>query len=84
MFLEFTKGHWLTMYWDRFQNPPALEMRVMTKDRRDGVELPADVPNMSAYSGKFMWKLLGAWIAMGFRTPKILWGTRRAAPDNER
>ena len=74
MFLEFTNGHWLTMYRNRFRNAPPLEMRVMTKDRRAGVKLPADLPNLSGHSGKFMLKLLAAWIAMGFRTPKITWG----------
>ena len=46
----------------------------MTKDRRAGVELANDVPNLSTHSGKFMFKLLTAWIAMGFRKPKITWG----------
>lgn len=79
MFLEFTKGHWLTMYKNCFQNPPPIEMRVVTKDRRAGVELPADVPNLSSHSGKFMVKLLAAWIAMGFRTPEISWGRPKRA-----
>ena len=74
MFLEFTNGHWLTMYRSRFQSAPPLEMRVMIKDRRAGVELPADLPNLSGHSGKLMLKLLAAWIAMGFRKPKISWG----------
>jgi hypothetical protein len=50
---------------------PSLEMRVMTRDRREGVVLGDDVPNFASHSGKFMWKLLTAWIAMGFRVPKI-------------
>jgi hypothetical protein len=38
MFLDFTKGHWLTMYRNRFPaGAPPIEMRVMTQDRRDGV-----------------------------------------------
>ena len=33
MLLEFTKGHWLTMYRRRFpSNAPPIEMRVMTRD----------------------------------------------------
>jgi hypothetical protein len=75
MFLEFTNGHWLSMYRNRF--PPSVpppEMRTMTKDRRAGVELADDVPNLDTHSGKFMLKLLAAWIAMGFRRPKITWG----------
>jgi hypothetical protein len=46
----------------------------MIKYRRAGVELPADLPNLSGHSGKFMLKLLAAWIAMGFRKPKFSWG----------
>ena len=50
MFLDFTKGHWLTVYRGR---------------------LPNDMPNYAGGSAKFMLKLLGAWIAMGFRRPAI-------------
>jgi hypothetical protein len=47
---------------------------VMTKERRVGVELADDVPNYSGHSGKFMLKLIAAWIAMGFRRPEITLG----------
>ena len=72
MFLDFTKGHWLTLYRARMPGPVSpLEMRVMTADRREGVVLPEDVPNYATHAGKFMWKLLAAWVRMGFRTPKV-------------
>ena len=72
MFLEFSGGHWLSIYKDRFPEGAApIEMRTMTKDRRDGVELPNDVPNYASHSVKFMWRLLSAWVAMGFRAPKV-------------
>ena len=72
MFLDFTKGHWLTLYRARLPGAvQALEMRVMTSDRRKGVVLPEDAPNYAARSGKFMWKLLAAWVSMRFRTPKV-------------
>ncbi len=75
MFLDFTKGHWLSMFRNRFATgAPPLEMRVMTQERRAGVELADDVPNYPRHSGKFMLKLIGAWIAMGFRRPEISWG----------
>ncbi|UVC19192.1 hypothetical protein IHQ72_30360 [Mesorhizobium onobrychidis] len=53
MFLDFTKGHWLTLYKERIpaDDRPPLEMR--------------------AHSGRFMWRLLSSWAAMGFRTPEI-------------
>jgi hypothetical protein len=75
MFLDFTKGHWLSMYRNRFPSgAPPLEMRVMTKERRVGVELSDDLPNYSSHSAKFMLKLIAAWIAMGFRRPEISLG----------
>lgn len=54
MFLDFTSGHWLSIYRDRFtrDTPP---------------------PEMRAHSGRFMLKLLGSWVAMGFRRPRITW-----------
>src|SRR5216684_3283992 len=71
MFLDFTKGHWLTMYRNRFPaDAPPLEMRVMTQDRRDGVELADDLPNYDGHSGRFMLRLIAAWIAMGLRRPE--------------
>ena len=72
MFLDMTKGHWLTIYRGRFrQDAPPTEMRVMTRDRPAGVELAEDIPSYAAFSGKFMWRLLGARIAMGLRMPKL-------------
>ena len=71
MFLDFTKGHWLSMYRNRFPTTaPPLEMRVMTRKRRAGVALGDDVPTHRGHSGKFMLKLIAAWIAMGFRRPQ--------------
>ncbi len=70
MALDFTKGHWLTMYRDRFgSGAPAVEMRVMTAERPQGPPLAGDVPSYPGRSGRFMWKLLAAWAAMGFRRP---------------
>jgi hypothetical protein len=78
MFLDVTRGHWLTMYRNRFPTAPPLEMRVMTRERRIGVELADDLPNYDGHSGKFMLRLVGAWIAMGFRRPEITLGRRSA------
>jgi hypothetical protein len=75
MFLDFTKGHWLTMYRNRFPTgAPAPEIRVMTRDRREGVALADDLPNYDSHPGRFMLRLIGAWIAMGFRRPEIALG----------
>jgi hypothetical protein len=79
VFLDFTKGHWLTMYRNRFPTgAPPVEMRVMTKDRRAGVVLADDLPNHDKISGKAMLRLLVAWIAMGFRRPELNFVRRRA------
>ena len=71
--LEFTKGHWLSVYSDRIaaEERPAAEMRTIVGDRPEGVELTDDIPNYAAPSGKFLWRLLTAWAAMGFRAPPI-------------
>jgi hypothetical protein len=75
MFADFTKGHWLTLYRNRFPaGAPPVDMRVMTRDRRDGVTLADDVPNYDAHSGKFMLRLIASWIAMGLRRPEISLG----------
>ena len=73
MFLEFKGGHWLSIYKDRFQenDQPSLEMRTMTGERRPGVVFADDIPSPKKHSLRFMWKLMRAWMAMGFKTPKI-------------
>jgi len=72
MFLDFTRGHWLTVYRGRLPDhiPPA-SLRMMTAERPAGVVLPDDMANYPGFSGKFMLKLLRAWVAMGFRRPAI-------------
>ncbi len=87
MFLDFTKGHWLSIYRKRLAADVPLDMRVMTKERRAGVQLADDAPNYSGRSGKFMLKLLAAWIAMGFRRPEMTLGKavheeRRSPPGH--
>lgn len=73
MFLEFTHGHWLSIYGGLWPvaDLPMLEIRTMTRSRPAGVVLPADVPNPSTHTLSFYWKLFRAWAAMRFHTPKI-------------
>ena len=73
VFLELENGHWLSLYGALFpaDKLPALEMRTMTVDLPAGTALPQDVPNGKRQPLSFMIKLLGAWIAMRFRSPKI-------------
>jgi hypothetical protein len=73
VFTEFERGHWLSLFsalWPAGTRP-APELRTMTSDRPPGPALPDDVPNFRHQSVSFFAKLLGAWIAMGFRVPKI-------------
>lgn len=73
VFLEFHGGHWLSLYgclWPAGALPP-LALRTMTGDLPAGTALPNDVPNAKRQSLWFFARLLGAWIAMGFRAPKI-------------
>ena len=74
MFLDFTQGHWLSVYRTRLPatvQPP--QMRVMTRERPAGVTLPEDIPAYPSYSSAFMVRLLLSWAAMGFRQPKVCW-----------
>jgi hypothetical protein len=71
MFLDVTKGHWVSIYRARLKDAPRVEMRVMTNERPAGSPLAEDVPNYSGYSGKLIWRLFGARLAMGLRTPKL-------------
>ena len=73
VFLEFEKAHWLSLYacmWpDR--SAPAAEERTMISDMPDSSVLLDDIPNMKHQSLTFYRKLLGAWIMMGFKVPKV-------------
>ena len=73
IFLEFQAGHWLSLYsclWP-YDARPRPELRTMTRDLPLDAALPQDIPNCRTQSLSFYAKLLGAWIAMGFRVPKL-------------
>jgi hypothetical protein len=73
MFLEFTQGHWLSIYtrlWPE-NSAPSLDMRTMAGEAPDGVVLPENVPNAKRHDFRFFARLLLAWAAMGFRAPRI-------------
>jgi hypothetical protein len=73
MFLDFTRGHWLSLYgclWTAATVPP-VEMRTMASDAPDGAALSDDVPNPRRHAFRFFVRLLGAWVAMRFKVPKI-------------
>ena len=73
VFLEMKGAHWLSLYlhlWPAGARPKA-EMRTMVGDLPDASGLPGDIPNLKSHTASFYTKLLGAWIGMGFRVPKI-------------
>lgn len=73
VFLDLNGGHWLSLYgrlWPEGARP-RLEMRTMTGDLDDPSALPDDVPNLKQHSLSFYARLLGAWVRMGFRSPKF-------------
>ena len=73
VFTEFENGHWLSLYGGLWPagTLPALQMRSMATDLPDPSILSNDVPNARTQSFTFVARLLGAWIAMGFRVPKV-------------
>lgn len=74
MFVDFTPGSWLTIFRNRLSGQvPKSQMRVMTKDKPDGVELSDNVPAYETMPPFFMIKLMLSWAAMGFCRPKITW-----------
>ena len=74
MFLDFTSGHWLTLYRDRLlKDAPPLEMGVMAKDLPATHPCPEGLPTYPTHPARFMIKLLAAWAVMGFRRPRLVW-----------
>ena len=73
LFTEFLHAHWLSMYAGLWPDDtrPKLQMRTMASDLTDPSVLPDDVPNARTQAAGFFFRVLGAWIAMGFRIPKV-------------
>ena len=73
VFLEFQHGHWLSLYsslWPQGTSP-ALELRTMVSDRQGLPALDGAIPSGKLQTAGFYARLLGAWIAMGFKSPAI-------------
>jgi hypothetical protein len=72
--LEFSGGHWISLYASLWPSgtAPRASLRTMTADRADRAALPRDIPNARSQSPGFMWALMKAWVAMGFRAPKLV------------
>lgn len=73
VFTEFQSGHWLSLYaglWPE-GTAPALALRTQTGDLPAGTQLDSALPAGGWQTAKFYGQLLGAWIAMGFKVPKV-------------
>lgn len=71
--VEFKGGHWLSLYpalWPEGEAPKPT-IRTMVGDRGDSAPLPDDLPYGKLVTAGFFAKLLGVWIAMGFKSPDI-------------
>lgn len=70
---EFKGGHWLSLYANLWQGQavPKLDIRTQTGDAPAGSIPDDDVPSGGWETTKFYGKLLGAWIAMGFKQPPV-------------
>lgn len=77
LFLEFQNGHWLSMYAARLpaSRRPATQLRTMTRDAPNGVTFNDGIASKKTHSLGFMARLLWAWVAMGFRSPKVTVGS---------
>ena len=65
MLLDFTKGHWVSLYatrWDEARRPAA-DMRIQTGDLPDPSVLPDDVPNYRGLGLRFPLRLLRSFAA---------------------
>lgn len=58
--------HWVPVYRGRLQGAPPVEMRICTKFALAAAAIPRDVPTYPGFSFRFIWKLLGARLAMAF------------------
>lgn len=65
MYLDFTKGHWLSLYRARFgEDAPPLQMRIFTREKAGEAALPDDVPNHLGFPLGFIARLMRARLAM--------------------
>lgn len=71
LFIDVTVAHWITFYADRLAVRPPVEMRVMTKYRTSTLPYPDDAGVYAGHTPRFVFRVLGAWIAMGFARPRL-------------
>lgn len=72
--LDYQGGHWLSVYarlWPADARP-AMKLRVSTADLPAGTSLGSALPSGRLPTLGFVARLLAAWVAMGFRKPRIV------------
>lgn len=76
LFTEFEHGHWLSLYSALWPETRRLtpDLRTQTQDAPDGTDMSGNIPAGRGPTLRFYGKLLAAWAAMGFRTPKLALG----------
>lgn len=73
VFTEFSGGHWLSLFaglWPATTRPK-MQIRTQTGSLPAGMTLDDSLPAGAMVTTGFYAKLLWAWIAMGFRVPKV-------------
>ncbi len=73
VFTEFQGGHWLSLFnvlWPAGSRP-RMQIRTQTGDVAEGTALDTTLPAGAMTTAGFYAKLLAAWIAMGFKVPKV-------------
>nr|WP_023842695.1 hypothetical protein [Burkholderia sp. M701]BAO19153.1 hypothetical protein [Burkholderia sp. M701] len=67
MYLDFTKGHWVSAYRERLHaDAPPIQMRIQTRFRPHTDSTPSDVPSYRTFPPRFIATLLMSRIAMVF------------------
>ena len=64
MYLEYEKGHWVSIYRDRFIGAtPPIQMRIQTQYKPEGATIPNDAPSFKAFPPRFIFRLLWSRLA---------------------
>ncbi|MGQ9427227.1 GFA family protein [Gilvimarinus sp. F26214L] len=65
MFLDFKKGHWVSVYRTRFDDDaPPIELRIQTRYRSNKDPVATKLPEYKSYPLRFISKLMAARIGM--------------------
>lgn len=65
MFLDFQKGHWLSVYRDRFGiDAPPIQVRIQTRYRPENRPVASKIPEYKSYPARFIAKLMAARLGM--------------------